>query len=100
MMNDEKNDKDFVIKIELLKFWKTLSVVLAIILLTLITWYNITQTYNFVKSPCDALEEQILDRKDLWTRHCGLIINGTAIPGMNPENLKKLTNTSNEGDFE
>ena len=93
-MNDENDDKSFVINIEPITFWKTLSVILAIILLTLIAWYNVTQTYNFVKSPCDALEEQIIDRKDLWTRHCGLIINGTAIPGIDYKMLSKITNTT------
>ena len=91
-MNDENNEKSFVINIEPITFWKTLSVILAIILLTLIAWYNVTQTYNFVKSPCDAVEQQIIDRKDLWTRHCGLIINGTAIPGVDYEMLSKITN--------
>ena len=106
MMTDEKkkNSNDEIM-IELR--WKSIAILLAIILFIFVLLYCISETNFFVNKPCDTLAKQIIEDKYLWTQQCGFIILGSdkeyplsdtmvSIPQyqITPESLRCLSNNT------
>ena len=76
MVEEKKKDEEITVELSEVKLLRILSLGLFIMLSLCIAFYLTLETYTFNESPCDAIEEQIKDKKDMWDRHCGLIIEG------------------------